>query len=610
MDQELDYRWVDDQPMVNGMFVRSVEAMDGTFKDVDEGKRQVLVEFPHERVDTYRTTFGPDCFRESFNKRKPVMCWQHQLQEPIGRAITADVTTRANELVGQMSDFDAVPLAKRAFYQIVDGTLTDFSFGFRDPQYEQHPQYRGVRRIVRAGMKEFSPVTIGSIPGAIATGTREEDLMQEHTAEEIRGLVEAKLITEDEGNRLLREIPFYRDHLTPILRSPSAITVDEAVAALKEAGVPVTVGEVGEREEEEIQINTRTIYEQLPEEWQTRMAEEGAKLYLVVGEEEWGPIDSTRDAGLDDHAVQAAITIDAAIRAGHEWLAQVDPEVLTDELRQAHGLFTSAGTAAEALVEFADPDGTVRAAAEDMSPETVPCLGCQGTGEAANGTICPECGGDGVVAAVRADEEPEERTPYWGEETYLRFVSQDDRKKMADEGIAMGNGDFPIPDKGHLSSALGHFSSYTGDKKAAKAHIQKRAKDLGVDLSKDDFNRADMPDGMKECSKCDGEGKLPAPKDGGHRLTCPDCHGKGFMARSAPDDDDDSQDDKAHESGDGEPSGTGAAATEDADPDKPAGDKDSGATPLSKDDEDEDEDKARADRALSRLDRRRSTAAV
>jgi phage head maturation protease len=199
-------------PTKDGLLLR--DAIGGEFKDVDEGKRQVLVTFPHDTVDTYKTTFGQDAFRESFQKRMPLMAWQHDLRDPIGHAIDAQVLPRSNDLVGQFSDFDAVPNSKRAFSQIQDGTITDFSFGFRQPTYEPHRSIRGVRNIRQATMMEFSPVSIGSIPGAIATGLREEEFMSEHSAAEIAQLVEAKLISVEAGQRMLAEIPGYREYIT------------------------------------------------------------------------------------------------------------------------------------------------------------------------------------------------------------------------------------------------------------------------------------------------------------------------------------------------------------------------------------------------------------
>jgi HK97 family phage prohead protease len=529
--------------------------------DVQDGQHRVLVEFPHERVDTYKTTFGNECFTESFAARLPVMCWQHDLRDPIGHAEKAQVLRHANELTGIFSDFAKVPNAGRAHSQIEDGTLTDFSFGFRDPQYENHPEHRGVRRIRKAMMKEFSPVTIGSIPGAVATGIREDQVMAERSVKEVLELRDAGLLSEEDAMEAIRAL------VDPELAQKVRIITPAKTEPVRGPDGAIVENTDGSTRDDDIDlpevVNAASILAALPEPYQRAIQENGARVFLVVGDEEWGPVSQVR--ALDDGLVSLAVQVDAAIRSGIEWLGDIDMAEQPEAFRQSVALFQAAGTASDTMLDIADPDGTLRANAENMASEPVKCSLCGGSGKTEDGKICPRCEGSGVEAEERSEEL---RAPYWEQELFLRFVSADDRKKMADEGVAMGNGDFPIPDKGHLSSALGHFSGYTGDKKAAKAHIQKRAKALGVDLSKGDFDgedRADMPEGSEECPKCDGEGKLPAPKDGGHRLTCPDCHGKGYMARAEPDDDDDSEDDMADESGDGKPSGEGAAASEDED---------------------------------------------
>jgi len=69
--------------------------------------------------------------------------------------------------------------------------------------------------------------------------------------------------------------------------------------------------------------------------------------------------------------------------------------------------------------------------------------------------------------------------PMYGDDL-LKFVSAASRKRMAASGVAMDNGDFPIPDEGHLQSAIGLLGGYSGDKAAAKAHIISRARALGL----------------------------------------------------------------------------------------------------------------------------------
>lgn len=178
-------------PVINGLELR--DAVYGTIKvrDIDEAKREVDVEFPHEVIDSYKTKFGTRAFKESFDQRLPVMCWQHDLRDPIGRSLSAVVTPKTNDIVGKFSDFQAVPNAYRAFSQIDDGTITDFSFGFKNASYEPGGQ-RGVRRITKAFMAEFSPVTIGSIPGAHAVGLREDGNEMDEESYDLNSLLQMR----------------------------------------------------------------------------------------------------------------------------------------------------------------------------------------------------------------------------------------------------------------------------------------------------------------------------------------------------------------------------------------------------------------------------------
>lgn len=60
-------------------------------------------------------------------------------------------------------------------------------------------------------------------------------------------------------------------------------------------------------------------------------------------------------------------------------------------------------------------------------------------------------------------------------------INAADRKQMANSGVAMDNGDFPIPDETHLHAAIRLLGRYEGDKAAAKAHIIARAKAMGLE---------------------------------------------------------------------------------------------------------------------------------
>lgn len=188
-------------PVASGLELR--DAIGGTYKDIDEKLGQVLVEFPHETIDTFKTVFGTRAFQDGFERRLPTMCWQHDIRNPIGKAMSAQAMPKANEIRGQFADFDAVPDAKKAFSLIDDGIVTDFSFGFRNAKFEPAPELgRGVRRISSAYMAEFSPVTIGSIPGAKVMELREEGGLAIMELSEIIYLRDHKLV-DDEGFRAL-----------------------------------------------------------------------------------------------------------------------------------------------------------------------------------------------------------------------------------------------------------------------------------------------------------------------------------------------------------------------------------------------------------------------
>ncbi|HVA05517.1 MAG TPA: hypothetical protein VNG12_02130, partial [Acidimicrobiales bacterium] len=103
----------------------------------------------------------------------------------------------------------------------------------------------------------------------------------------------------------------------------------------------------------------------------------------------------------------------------------------------------------------------------------------------------------------------------------VKFVSAAARRKYAESGVAMPNGDFPIPDEGHLRSAIGRLAEYKGDKAKAKAHVISRARALGLThLLPGDWHVSKETD--MDCSTCHGTGKI---RDG--HMECPDCKGSG-----------------------------------------------------------------------------------
>jgi HK97 family phage prohead protease len=448
-------------PTRDGMYLR--DAIGGQIKDTDEGKGQVLVTFPHDTVDTFKTTFDKEAFRESFQKRMPLMCWQHDLRDPIGHAIDAQVLPKSNDLIGQLDDFDSVPHAKRAWSQIHSGTITDFSFGFRQPRFEPHPRHRGVRNIRSAIMLEFSPVSVGSIPGAVATGLREEEFMSERSAETIARLVETQVISKEEGKRMLGEMEGYREHITiqspeqnrldaleaiiagggtgGIVTNTPILTAEQQRIADLEAQVRELRGETVEVPEGDVTvatlqekvtsleadlatseglreytppvvpevINADAILSVLPEEWQRAL--EGAALAVApAGTEFFRESDPNE---VDENVALIVEAIDAALRSAADWVKDVDVTVLPQEVQEALQLFGAAGTSTRALMDVmaieeraaVSPSSEPKDAigSENMDPTAVKCDMCGGSGETEDGKTCPQCMGSGIEAVTRDD---------------------------------------------------------------------------------------------------------------------------------------------------------------------------------------------------------------
>jgi hypothetical protein len=134
----------------------------------------------------------------------------------------------------------------------------------------------------------------------------------------------------------------------------------------------------------------------------------------------------------------------------------------------------------EALARLGVTDnaGKNLTASGSYGPETVQAVNKlqAALGMTANGKVTPAL----LKRIVALKQLPTKRVKKTDEPDLVKFVSAAQRRKDADSGVAMANGDFPIPDRGHLESAIGHLGDYTGDKAAARRHIIARARALGL----------------------------------------------------------------------------------------------------------------------------------
>jgi HK97 family phage prohead protease len=143
----------------------SPDGLQGTLKDVDSKTHECLVSFPADTTDAHSTRFAPGAFEEGWRSRKPTMVFSHRMDDPIGRAVSCQSLPHSHEIRGRFSDLDACPRARQAYSQLLSGDLDSWSFGFERTAPAVPTETRGVSRIVKARMVEFSPVVEASIPG-------------------------------------------------------------------------------------------------------------------------------------------------------------------------------------------------------------------------------------------------------------------------------------------------------------------------------------------------------------------------------------------------------------------------------------------------------------
>lgn len=153
-------------------------------------------------VDDYGTLWMPDCFDEGLATRLPTLCWSHDWSEPLGPGIAYRTSDDGPEIDFLFSDFDAVPMARRAHAQVADGTIQDCSVGFigmerRDPTPEEREMFPGVQEVMlKALMDELSLVLRGAVPGAKVLAFRSAKVAVDHAVDLARRVQEGELTAE------------------------------------------------------------------------------------------------------------------------------------------------------------------------------------------------------------------------------------------------------------------------------------------------------------------------------------------------------------------------------------------------------------------------------
>jgi HK97 family phage prohead protease len=189
-------------------------------------------------VDDYGSLWNPHAFDESLEQRLPTLCWAHDWSEPLGPALDFELSDDGPQVRFVFSDFEAVPQARRAHAQVLDGTIQDCSVGFwnvqrRDPTDDEREQYPGITEVIeKAELDEVSLVLRGAVPGAKVLAVRSPKVAVEAALDLARRVSEGE-ITQDEAKAALDLLA--KDDPAPTAEPPAEELPDpEAVEAEQE----------------------------------------------------------------------------------------------------------------------------------------------------------------------------------------------------------------------------------------------------------------------------------------------------------------------------------------------------------------------------------------
>ena len=110
-----------------------------SMKDLDTDSHIIEIKFAsYGSPDSDGDILLKGCFAKSINERGPesstnrkiVFLWQHDIKDPIGKIMKIEEREDGAYATIKLSDFDAVPNARRAYAQLKDEDINQFSFGF------------------------------------------------------------------------------------------------------------------------------------------------------------------------------------------------------------------------------------------------------------------------------------------------------------------------------------------------------------------------------------------------------------------------------------------------------------------------------------------------
>lgn len=181
---------------------------------VDDSKRQFTARVvTYNAIDDYGTIWKPGCFDESLQARMPRIAWAHRWDDPIGHytEVVSNDERGGLVLLGQLSDFDAVPRARQAYAQMKDGTIDQFSVGFTRQKWSNVDDDAlraagAYEEMHKALLDEASPVLVGAVPGTALLGVRSGGKVPLDDVVELARRVKAGELSHEEADVALQLI--------------------------------------------------------------------------------------------------------------------------------------------------------------------------------------------------------------------------------------------------------------------------------------------------------------------------------------------------------------------------------------------------------------------
>jgi hypothetical protein len=420
-------------------------------------------------VDNVKDRIMPGAYQKTLVKRKPKGVWSHDWDTPVSKTLDVkELMPGDPELPGLMPNGDPWPggagalkvktqfnletqRGREAYSDVVFfGEEQEWSIGYNVPVGgAKVDQKSGVREITMLELYEYSPVLFGAMPlarttsvkeaqmalkalkGGAAAWLAEDDIDEEEKGGEYTSPDSEEEIDEEDEMEGKRELA--ADQMILVKRAIE--TLSDLLEAVQVKGVK-GYGKDKDKDKEESMMASRMS------EKEEDAGDDDDYDSLVSAVK-----DIVTDDDVQSKLVSAAEKIDGTLGDGDQEKLDDAMSAFLDVVEESMG-----GDSDEALRDLAD----ILADMIDQMNEA-----------------------DGGMP----EEEDMEKKPNYEEDEDLekkRDYSEEEREKMAESGMSLPDGSYPIRDKEDLGNAIQAFGR-AKDKEKAKKHIMKRARELDAE---------------------------------------------------------------------------------------------------------------------------------